>query len=125
MKNEKDDLERRFEKVKETSKHIEIHHEKKPDEDLILKLKTENEKLKKELEIFNANKNKKDDDLKKKKKALLNELVNMITSKNNFENGFYAELTDTSEIHSTNQLQEHRETHISKKVSKKTSKHHH
>lgn len=35
------------------------------------------------------------DDLKKKKKALINELCNMVNSKNNFENSFYSELTKT------------------------------
>ena len=92
-------MQKQVEKIKETSRHVEIHHEKLPDDDLILQLKADNQKLKTELETFINIKTKKEDDLKKKKKALLNEIVNMVASKNNFENGFYAELTDTSEIH--------------------------
>lgn len=36
------------------------------------------------------------DDMKRKKKILLNELCNMVNSKNTFENSFYSELTKTS-----------------------------
>ena len=50
----------------------------------------ENEKLRSVKITYN-------DDMRKKKKILLNELCNLVNSKNNFETSFYSELTKTSE----------------------------
>lgn len=66
-------------------------------DDLILQLRGENDQLKAENEKLRSTRVTYYDDLKKKKRVLLNELCNLVNSKNNFETSFYSELTKTSD----------------------------
>lgn len=121
LRNQNEDLARKNHIQKESTHLVEIVKEAPPKDQDVMQLKGENEKLKQELERIEKRKQNQNDDLKKKKRALLLELCNMISSKNNFESSFYAELTDTSESQLIQQnIQEHihTETHVSK-VSKK------
>ena len=83
--------------VKEKSEYKEVHRQAPKNDDLILLLQAENAKLKEENEKYKNVKENLLDDMKKKKKVLLNELCNMVNTKNNFENSFYSELTKTSD----------------------------